>query len=103
MPMLCLKTPILLVFAEFELGYAQYIRIQWNHTFLKVMHIIVMQWWSLETWSRPRDPILRVPVSKVSGLVSVSKAAGLETLNIARKWYSKISTVQWFIVYCICR
>jgi len=35
------------------------------------------QWWSLETWSRSRDvsgdPIFGVSVSKVSGLVSVSK------------------------------
>jgi len=32
-----------------------------------------------------RDPFLRVSVSKVSGLLSVSKAIGLETLNIANK------------------
>jgi len=61
----------------------QYIRIQRNHAFSGVMHVIIMQWWSLETWFR--DPLLRVSVSKVSGLVSVSKAAGLETLNIAKK------------------
>jgi len=39
-------------------------------------------WWSLETWSRSRDvsrdPFFRVSVSKVSGLVSVSKEFGLE-------------------------
>jgi len=32
-----------------------------------------------------RDPFLRVSVSKVSGLVSVLKATGLQTLNIAKK------------------
>jgi len=32
-----------------------------------------------------RDPVLRVSVSKVPGLVSVSKATGVETLNIAKK------------------
>ena len=46
------------------------------------------QWWSLETWSRSLDesrgPYLRVSVSKVSGLISVSKATGLEILNIAK-------------------
>jgi len=38
-----------------------------------------------------------------SRLVSVSKAAGLETLNIAKKWYSEISIIQQFFVGCICR
>jgi len=80
MPMyVCLKTPFLLASAEFELVYVQYMRIQWNHAFSKVIYVIIMRWWSLETWSRSRDPLLRVSVSKVSGLVSVSKAAGLET------------------------
>jgi len=37
----------------------------------------IKQWWSLETWSRSRDPFLGVSVSKVSGLVSVSKDFGL--------------------------
>jgi len=44
------------------------------------------QWWSLETWSRSRDTSrdpffevsVSVSVSKVSGLVSVSKDLGLE-------------------------
>jgi len=56
------------------------------------------QWWSLETWSRG-DPFLRVSVSKVSSLVSVSvlKATGLETLNIANKCYSKFSIYQKFL------
>ena len=36
-----------------------------------------------------RDPHLPVSVSKVSCLVS--EATGLETLNIAKKWFSKIS------------
>ena len=39
------------------------------------------QWWSLETWSQSRDasrdPFFEVSVSKVSGLVSVSKDFGL--------------------------
>jgi len=62
-------------------------------------------WWSLEFWFRSRDesrdPFLQVSVSKVSGLVSVSKSAGLETLNIAKKWYSKISIIQQilFVVF----
>jgi len=63
------------------------------------------QWWSLETWSRSRDssrdPFLRVSVSKFSGLDSVSKATSLETLNIAKKLFSKISTIQRFFVCCI--
>jgi len=46
------------------------------------------QWWSLETCSRSRDssrdPILRVSVSKVSGLA---------TLNIAKKWLIEISKI----------
>jgi len=33
-------------------------------------------------------------VSKVSGLVSVSKATGLQTLNIAKEWFSKPSIFQ---------
>jgi len=40
-----------------------------------------------------RDPFMPVSVSKVSGLVSVSKATGLETLNMAKKWFSKISII----------
>ena len=36
-------------------------------------------------------------VSKVSGLVSVSKATGLQTLNIAKEWFSKPSIFQWFL------
>ena len=47
------------------------------------------QWWSLETWSPSRDSFLWVLVSKVSGLVSVSKATGLATLNIAKKGFFK--------------
>jgi len=31
-----------------------------------------------------RDPFLRVSISKVSGLVSVSKVSGFETLNIGK-------------------
>ena len=48
-----------------------------------------------------RDPILRASVSKVSGLVSVSKAAGLETLNIAKKWCNKVFITQQllFVVF----
>ena len=42
-------------------------------------------------------------VSKVSGLVSVSKATGLETKNNAKKWCSKIFIIQRFFVCCICR
>ena len=48
--------------------------------FDELMHPIY-QWWSLETWSRSRDvsrdPFFGVSVSKVSGLVSVSKDFGL--------------------------
>ena len=46
-------------------------------------------------------PIFASSVSKVLGLVSVSKAASLETLNIAKKWQSKISITQQllFIVF----
>jgi len=49
-----------------------------------------------------RDTYLRVSVSKVSGLVTVSKATGLdETLNIAKEWYGKISIIQrfFFVVF----
>ena len=42
-------------------------------------------------------PILRVSVSKVSGLISVSKDTGRETLNIANKWFRKISIIQRFL------
>ena len=55
------------------------------------------QWWSLETWTRSRgssrDSFLRV---------SVSKATGLETLNIAKKRFIKISIIQRFFVGWIC-
>jgi len=55
----------------------------------------------LETWSRSRDPCLQVSVSMVSGLVSglvsVSKATGPETVKIAKKWLSKISVIQRFL------
>ena len=44
---------------------------------------------------------MRVSVAKVSRLVS--EATGLETLNIAKKRYSKISIIQRFYVCCICR
>jgi len=59
----------------------------------------MLQLWSLETWSRSRDPFLRVSVSKVSGLdsVLVSNVPGLETLNIAKKWFTKISKIQRFL------
>jgi len=51
------------------------------------VYVAHCQWWSLETKSW--DPFLRVLVSKVSGLVSVSKATtGLETLNIAKILFS---------------
>ena len=43
---------------------------------------------SLETWSRSRDPFLRVSDSNVSGL---------ETLNIAKKWFIKIPIIQRFL------
>ena len=42
-------------------------------------------------------PSLRVSVSKVLGVVSVSMATGLETLNIAKKWLSKISIIKRFL------
>ena len=44
-----------------------------------------------------RDPYLRVSLSKDSRLVSVSKAAGLETLNVAKKLFSKTSIIQRFM------
>jgi len=44
-----------------------------------------------------RGPFLRVSVSKVSGPVSVWKATGLETLNIAKTWFSKASILQRFL------
>jgi len=47
-----------------------------------------------ESRDSSRDPFLRVSISKVSDLISVSKATGLETLNIAKIWYSKISIIQ---------
>jgi len=43
------------------------------------------------------DAFLRVSVSKISGFVSVSKVSGLETLNIAKKWFIKISIIQSFL------
>jgi len=36
----------------------------------------------------PRDPFLRV---------SVSKTTGLETLNVVKKWHSKIYIIQRFL------
>jgi len=48
-------------------------------------------------------PIFASLVSNVSGLVSVSKVSGLETLNIAKKWFIKISVIQRFFVCSICR
>jgi len=50
-----------------------------------------------------QDPFLRVSVSKVSGVVSVSKISGLETLNIAKQWFIQLSMFQRFFVCCICR
>jgi len=55
-------------------------------------------------WSRSRDSsqcsFLRVSVTKVSSLVSVSKVSGLETLNIAKKSFIKNSTIQrFFLLY----
>jgi len=50
-----------------------------------------------------RDPFLRVSVSKVSRLISVSKTAGVETFHIGRKWHRKIYIIQRFFVCCICR
>jgi len=44
-----------------------------------------------------RDPYLRVSLSKDSGLVSISKAVGLETLNVAKKLFSKTSIIQRFV------
>jgi len=44
-----------------------------------------------------RDPFLWVSVSQVSGLVSVSNATGLETLNSAKKWCSIISIFRLFL------
>ena len=48
---------------------------------LRYFVLYIRQWWSLETWSRSRDasrdPFFQVSVSKVSGLVSVSKDFGL--------------------------
>ena len=44
-----------------------------------------------------RDPFLRVSVPKVSGLVSVAKVSGLETLNIPEKWFNKISIILIFL------
>ena len=35
--------------------------------------------------------------------VSVSKVSGLETLNIAKKWFIKIFTIQLFFICCIFR
>ena len=35
-------------------------------------------------------PFLQVSVSKVSDLIMVTKAAGLETFNTGKKWFSKI-------------
>jgi len=61
------------------------------------------RWWSLKTWYRSRDPFLGVSVLKFSGLVSVSKFSGLETSNIAEKWFIKISVSQRFFVCYNCR
>ena len=36
-------------------------------------------------------------------LVWVSKDSGFETLNIAKKWFFKISAIHRFFVCCICR
>jgi len=49
-----------------------------------------------------QDPFLQVLVSNVSGLVSVSKASGLKTLNIRKKWFIKISIIQRYFVCFIC-
>jgi len=43
-----------------------------------------------------QDSFLRVSVSKVSGLISVTKVTGL------KKWFDKIS-IQRFFICCICR
>jgi len=51
----------------------------------------------MESRDSSRDPFLRVSVSKVSGLVSVSKAARLETLNVAKKWFSKVPIIKRFL------
>ena len=56
--------------------------LSWQKVLLiRVLYREQVQWWSLETWSRSRDvsrdPFFGVSVSKVSGLVSVSKDFGL--------------------------
>jgi len=58
-----------------------------NDQLLGNVYKCTFQWWSLETWSLSRDPFLRVSVSKVSGL---------ETLSIAKKWFIKIYIIQRF-------
>jgi len=56
--------------------------------------------------SRYLSPVMKyrdlVSVSNVSGLVSVLEVLGLETSNIAKKWFIKISIIQRFFC-CICR
>jgi len=42
---------------------------------------------------------LRVSYSKVSGLLSVSKFSGLQTLNSAKKWFIQLSLIQRF--FCL--
>ena len=60
------------------------------------------EWWSLET--RLETHFARLgSVSKASGLVSVSKVSGFETLNIAKNWFNKISITEPFLVCCIFR
>jgi len=53
------------------------------------LDLVQALWWSTETWSRSRDSsrdtFIRVSVSKVLGLVSVSEATGLSHRPVALK------------------
>jgi len=59
-------------------------------------------WWSLETWSRSRDPFFRVSVSEVSGLGLClegfrSRALRHETLHRLFFWsFARSSLKKWF-------
>jgi len=74
------------IFAEFD----HFLKWFWRQLFISI--------WQPCTCIR-----VSVPVSKFSVLVLVSKATGLETLNIARNWFSKIFITKRFFLCCIFR
>ena len=64
----------------------------------RVLHVNAIMFAKISRSNCPVCPFLVAAlVSKVSGLVFHSKATGLETLNIAKKWFSETFIIQRFL------